>query len=67
METFPKFTNYTENFKGTLDHIFYNKDRLEVTHLLETPEELQLVREKGLPSTLYPSDHVRIEAILRLK
>ena len=63
----PKFTNYTENFKGTLDHIFYNKDRLEVTHLLEIPDVSQAGRDKGLPSLLFPSDHVRIESILQLK
>jgi mRNA deadenylase 3'-5' endonuclease subunit Ccr4 len=37
-ETMPKYTNYTLNFQGTLDHIFYNSDRLKVTHLLEIPE-----------------------------
>lgn len=37
-ETFPKFTHYTSSFHGTLDHLFYNTDRLEVTHLLEVPD-----------------------------
>ena len=59
----PMFTNYTESFKGTLDHIFFNKDRLEVTHLLETPDVASVARDRGLPSILYPSDHIRIEAI----
>ena len=25
-EGFPEFTNFTRNFKGTLDHIFYSKE-----------------------------------------
>lgn len=62
----PMFTNYTEKFYGTLDHILYNADRLEVTHLLETPDVMQAMKEKGLPSLLFPSDHVRIEAIFVL-
>ena len=37
-QTFPKFTHYTSSFHGTLDHLFYNTDRLEVTHLLEVPD-----------------------------
>lgn len=63
----PKFTNYTQDFHGTLDHILYNSDRLEATLLLEIPEINDVRREIGLPSTLYPSDHIRIEAILILK
>ena len=37
-QTMPDFTNFTRTFHGTLDHIFYNTDRLEVMNLLETPE-----------------------------
>ena len=37
-ETMPKFTNYTEKFNGTLDHIFFNKNKLDVVQLLDTPE-----------------------------
>ena len=59
----PKFTNYTESFNGTLDHLFYNKDLLDVVSLLDIPDEHDVTREKGLPSTLFPSDHVRIEAV----
>ena len=66
-QTMPRFTNYVQNFQGTLDHIFYNTDQLKVTHLLETPDESQVLREKALPSTMFPSDHVRIEAIFLLK
>lgn len=62
-ETFPSYTNYTVNFKGTLDHIFYNQDALKVKHLLEIPEQKDLQMQTAIPSTKYPSDHFRIEAI----
>ena len=35
----PKFTNYCPDFKGTLDHILYNKNTLEVVEFLEMPAE----------------------------
>ena len=66
-QTMPVFTNFTRNFYGTLDHLFYNKDKLEVMSLLETPELSDVEREGTLPSTLYPSDHVRIEAVFFIK
>ena len=63
LETFPEYTNYTVNFKGTLDHIFYNSDALKVKHILEIPEQKDLALQTAIPSTKYPSDHFRIEAI----
>lgn len=66
-QTMPVFTNYKTPFYGTLDHIFYNTDCFDVVKLLETPQLETIAREKTLPSTQYPSDHVRIEAILQLK
>ena len=33
----PLYTNYTFNFKATLDHIFYN-DKAKLLSLLEVPE-----------------------------
>ena len=66
METMPAYTNYTVNFKGTLDHIFYSKDKLEVTHLLGMPDDRIVAKERGLPSTAFPSDHLRIEAVFKI-
>ena len=62
----PKYTNYTANFQGTLDHLFFNTDRLTVTHLLDIPDEREVKRETAIPSTLFPSDHLRIEAVFQL-
>ena len=66
-ETMPTFTNYKTPFWGTLDHFFYNSDCFDVLQLLETPQLHTIARERTLPSTQYPSDHVRIEAVLQLK
>ena len=66
-ETMPKYTNYKVSFQGTLDHIFYNTNQMKVVELLEVPQMLQIVREKAIPSTLFSSDHVRIETIFVLK
>ena len=35
----PKYTNYCPDFKGTLDHILYNRESLEVLELLEMPTD----------------------------
>ena len=61
-QTNPRYTNYTVSFKGTLDHILYEKNKLEVLELLELPSDEVIKSENGLPSTQFPSDHLRIEA-----
>lgn len=66
-ETNPKFTNYSVDFKGTLDHILYNKAKLEVLEFLELPADELIMKETALPSTLFPSDHLRIEAKFYIK
>ena len=58
----PPYTNYTVNFKGTLDHIFYNEEALTLLQLLDIPTESELIKDKAIPSLKYPSDHLRIEA-----
>ena len=63
----PKYTNYCVDFKGTLDHILYNKSKLEVIEFLEMPDESLITQEGALPSTLFPSDHLRIEAKFFIK
>ena len=63
----PKYTNYCPDFKGTLDHILYNKTGLEVVEFLEMPDDETIKSEEALPSTLFPSDHIRIEAKFFIK
>lgn len=56
----PIYTNYTENFKGCLDYIFYEKDSLNVTQCVPIPEEQVLSENTALPSKLFPSDHIAL-------
>ena len=63
----PAFTHYKYNFQGTLDHMLYNEQAMEVMSLLEIPKASRLGKERAIPSLLYPSDHLRIEAIFTLK
>ena len=35
----PPYTNYCVDFKGTLDHILYNKNTIEVLEFLEMPPD----------------------------
>ncbi|CAD8052648.1 unnamed protein product [Paramecium sonneborni] len=57
---FPKFTNYTQNFKGCIDYIFYHNTNLE--RILRIPDEKLLQQEVALPNTFFPSDHLPILA-----
>ena len=67
LESHPKYTHYCRDFKVTLDHIMYNREKLEVVEFLEMPAEEMVKREGALPSTLFASDHMRIEAKLFIK
>jgi mRNA deadenylase 3'-5' endonuclease subunit Ccr4 len=62
----PPATNYTRSFKDTLDHILYNRGAVEVLELLETPDDETLSKEEALPSAVFPSDHLRIQAKFKL-
>jgi mRNA deadenylase 3'-5' endonuclease subunit Ccr4 len=55
----PNFTNFTEKFKATIDYIFYSK-RLRLLKVLELPGLSEVTAEEFLPSTRYPSDHLKI-------
>jgi len=56
------YTNYTEEFKGTLDYIFFSADTLQVLAISQVDEEAQLLSETALPSSTRPSDHVSLVA-----
>eukprot|EP00455_Lapot_gusevi_P044016 TRINITY_DN5441_c0_g1_i3.p1 TRINITY_DN5441_c0_g1~~TRINITY_DN5441_c0_g1_i3.p1 ORF type:complete len:643 (-),score=137.99 TRINITY_DN5441_c0_g1_i3:29-1885(-) len=60
----PLFTNYTQNFHGTLDYVFYSSATLTLSQLapLFTVEDAQ--RNIGFPSSEWPSDHVMLTASL---
>ncbi|KAL4502033.1 hypothetical protein ABPG73_020170 [Tetrahymena malaccensis] len=63
----PEFTNYTQNFQGTLDYIFYNPNmkQFKLNDIREIPIDY-VKKEKGLPSEWYPSDHLPITAIFSI-
>ena len=56
----PSLTTWTTVFKGTIDHILFNKDSLRLLEVLEVPDDLG--EDEGMPNLEYPSDHFRIEA-----
>mmetsp|Transcript_36346 Transcript_36346/g.94516 ORF Transcript_36346/g.94516 Transcript_36346/m.94516 type:complete len:410 (-) Transcript_36346:2748-3977(-) len=58
----PKFTNYTENFVGVLDYIWFSSDRLIARRVLDGVSEEYLAKSKGLPNEYYSSDHIAIAA-----
>ena len=66
----PLLTNCTRDFVGTLDYIFFTRDALVPTALLELPDEATLRRGPGgvpggLPSAVSSSDHVALMAEMR--
>lgn len=61
----PLFTNFTKNFSGTLDYIFYTENCLRVEGLLNLLDRETL--GPGLPSPVWPSDHIALMARFSLK
>jgi mRNA deadenylase 3'-5' endonuclease subunit Ccr4 len=61
----PRFSSLSSPLKqgrsNWIDHIFFSTNLMKVTKLLEQPLD-EDVDWDGLPSTLFPSDHIRIEA-----
>mmetsp|Transcript_13588 Transcript_13588/g.23126 ORF Transcript_13588/g.23126 Transcript_13588/m.23126 type:complete len:625 (+) Transcript_13588:135-2009(+) len=55
----PKFTNYTMQFKGVLDYMWYSTRNLRPLSAAPIPDESVLTRHgDALPSTQYSSDHL---------
>mmetsp|Transcript_77690 Transcript_77690/g.195415 ORF Transcript_77690/g.195415 Transcript_77690/m.195415 type:complete len:509 (-) Transcript_77690:220-1746(-) len=55
-------------FAGMIDHIWFSSSALALIRalpVLESMAEREAVLERGLPSTKYPSDHLRIGATLQ--
>jgi len=60
-------TNYTSNFRGSIDHIFYSNNNLTVTSLLGEVDKGYLSKVVGFPNAHFPSDHICILAQFRVK
>merc|ERR1712187_57478 len=56
------FTNFTEEFKGTLDYMFFTGAFLDVLAVAEVDDKSQLTQETALPSSTRPSDHISLVA-----
>jgi len=57
----PKQTNFTTNFKGVLDYIWYSAQNLRPLSAAPIPDEAMLMRHgEALPSTEYSSDHIML-------
>ncbi|SCM23285.1 carbon catabolite repressor protein 4, putative [Plasmodium chabaudi adami] len=71
----PAFTNYTSNFIGCLDYIFYNDEDLNIISTVNIPDENQLIQESqvyhlptsALPSPIRSSDHFPLVAKFEFK
>lgn len=62
----PKFTNYTDDFKGCLDYIFFEKSKMSIIQTVPLPIEGVLSANIALPSKYFPSDHLALIADLKL-
>lgn len=57
----PKATNYTAQFKGVLDYMWYSASNLRPLSCAPIPDEKDLTKHgEALPSTQYSSDHVML-------
>ena len=61
------FTNYTPNFTGVLDYIWYSHNTMEVKGLLGDVDENYLRSVPGFPNEHFPSDHLALKAEFELK
>lgn len=63
----PKFTNYTVDFHGAIDYIFYTSDSLVPSALLELPDPSDIFRRNvsALPNAEWSSDHIALMSEFR--
>jgi len=60
----PKFTNWVNNFRATLDYVMVD-ECFQVCRVLPPISEDDIRPHHGLPSVMYPSDHLAIAAEIR--
>jgi len=59
---FPEYTNYCDDFKETIDHIFISNDSFHVSAILRIPTIKDIQDYQGIPCEEFPSDHFMIGA-----
>ena len=57
-----KFTNYTPDFQGVVDYIWYSTNSLQVRGLLGNVDAEYLRKVPGFPNYHFPSDHLALRA-----
>jgi CCR4-NOT transcription complex subunit 6 len=63
----PWTTNYTLNFKGVLDYIWYSAPQIVPLSVALIPDETQITKHgEALPSTEYSSDHIMLISDLQI-
>ncbi|XP_026818111.1 2',5'-phosphodiesterase 12 [Rhopalosiphum maidis] len=61
------YSNYTETFFGLLDYIFFTNQHLELIQVLSMPSHDDVIQYGGIPSVLFPSDHLALIADFKIK
>lgn len=56
----PKFTTYTEGFKGVIDYIFATEKTFEIQAVIPMPSVEELQAYTAVPSPVVPSDHLAL-------
>ena len=68
----PSYSNYTQKWHGLIDWILFSQENLKLISILEIPSKEELCSEEDkpesvdLPNKIYPSDHLRMEAVFEL-
>ncbi|GAB7361221.1 hypothetical protein MBLNU230_g1283t1 [Neophaeotheca triangularis] len=61
------FTNYTVDFQGTIDYIWFSQNALSVTALLGQVDPAYMRLVPGFPNHHFPSDHLALYAEFAVK
>ena len=56
----PQYTNYTADFKDTLDYVMVSQHCFQVVRVAPFPPESVLSEHVALPSEVFPSDHIAV-------
>ena len=59
----PEYTNWTSNFKGTIDYILYSSSSLDIYKIAKIPQN----NGGFLPNEFFPSDHMKLMAVFYYK
>lgn len=61
------FTNYTPNFTGVLDYIWFSTNALQIRGVLGDVDHEYLRKVPGFPNHHFPSDHLALRAEFSIK